>query len=121
MPIDLKLYPKNWKQISTMVRDRAGQKCELCGAPNKTYVVRFNTGRVSPLWRIAKDSDIFGSENGLVKIVLTVHHIDGNRQNNGKHNLIALCQRCHLRLDREKHIRKRMAGAVDGHQMEVAL
>lgn len=26
---------------------------------------------------------------------LIIHHIDGNRKNNSKKNLIALCQRCH--------------------------
>ena len=43
---------------------------------------------------------------GVTKIVLTVHHIDSDKQNSEKQNLIALCQRCHCRLDLYKHMRK---------------
>ena len=33
MPIDLKLYPVNWKRISFLIRyRRAGGRCEWCGA-----------------------------------------------------------------------------------------
>lgn len=28
-------------------------------------------------------------------LVLNVHHIDGNRKNNGEDNLIAICNKCH--------------------------
>lgn len=72
-----KLYPKNWKEISQWVRIRAGNKCELCEVHNHTE--RPVTGTI---------------------IVLTVHHQDFNPKNNEFWNLIALCQRCHLRLDK---------------------
>lgn len=36
--------------------------------------------------------------NGPVPCVLTVHHIDYNPQNEEDDNLIALCQRCHLKV-----------------------
>ncbi len=35
-----KLYPADWKDISLRVRDRAGQKCEQCRAPNRTLIAR---------------------------------------------------------------------------------
>jgi len=74
-----KLYPANWKDISWQTRAAAGNKCELCDAQN------------------GKPHPVTGS-----KVVLTVHHLDFNPQNNEKYNLVALCQRCHNRLDAKK-------------------
>ena len=77
MPIkDKSLYPKNWKMISWIIRAEAGNQCELCDALN---------GMPHP-------------KTGS-KVVLTVHHLDFNPGNNLRYNLIALCQRCHIRLD----------------------
>ena len=79
MPITAKrkkLYPKNWKQISWEVRAQAGNMCELCDAKN---------GEPHPITKS--------------KVVLTVHHLDFNPKNNERYNLMALCQRCHNRLD----------------------
>jgi 5-methylcytosine-specific restriction endonuclease McrA len=84
MPINYKEYHPEWKKISKAVITKANGLCELCYAVN---------GR--PHWKTES------------KVVLTVHHIDGNKNNNSKFNLIALCQRCHLRLDLAKHINKR--------------
>jgi len=72
------LYPENWKEISTWTRIRAGNKCEICHAEN------------------GKPNPVTGS-----KVVLTVHHCDFNPQNNIEHNLLALCQLCHNRIDRK--------------------
>ena len=84
MPINYKEYPKNWKWLSKQIRKREGDKCYFCFARN-------------------------GQKHWLTgsKVVLTVHHIDGDKKNNKPLNLIALCQRCHLRLDLEKHIKNR--------------
>jgi len=54
------------------------------------------------------------------KVVLTVAHLDHDPTNNEPDNLRAMCQRCHLRLDREQHIhnaavtraQKRAAGTL---------
>ena len=61
-------YPENWTEIAIVVKDRAGWKCEHCGA----------------------------GHNAWDGYVLTVHHLDGNKANCGDDNLVALCQRCHL-------------------------
>ena len=84
MPISTtkrKLYPANWKDISWQVRAAAGNKCELCDAKN------------------GKPHPVTGS-----KVVLTVHHLDFNPGNNLEYNLIAVCQRCHIRLDAKKKV-----------------
>jgi 5-methylcytosine-specific restriction endonuclease McrA len=83
MPINLKDYHPNWKEISKRIRDRADGSCELCPA---------EYGK--PHWKTGS------------RVVLTVHHIDFDKMNNSDTNLIALCQRCHLRLDLEKHMKK---------------
>ena len=84
MPIDYKKYPDNWKFLSAQVRARAGQRCELCNVENG-----------KPHWKSAK------------KVVLTVHHINFDITDNHELNLIALCQRCHLRLDIRQKLLKR--------------
>ena len=71
------LYPKNWKTISAWVIINAGNQCEICDAKNH------------------KPHPVTKSN-----VVLTVHHQDFNPKNNSWWNLIALCQRCHNRLDK---------------------
>jgi len=84
MPMKREEYPDNWEWLSRQVRKRNDGKCELCDAENG-----------KPHWKTGS------------KVVLTVHHIDSDKSNNSEINLISLCQRCHLRLDLEKHIRNR--------------
>jgi len=62
-------YPENWREIAKEVKDRAGWRCELCGHEHDP-------------------------ETGYT---LTVHHLDGDPSNCDPENLVALCQRCHLR------------------------
>jgi 5-methylcytosine-specific restriction endonuclease McrA len=71
-------YPKDWKAISLRIRERAGNKCEQCGAANGSTVDR----------------------NGkLVVIVLTVAHLDHTPENCADDNLRAWCQKCHNSYD----------------------
>lgn len=116
MPVDIRRYPKNWKEISNDIKNRAGHKCEFCGVPNYALIVRdlkdpFN-------FRIVKgmeiDAAILDGEK-IIKIILTTAHL-GVRKPDGtqgdKHdkmdcrpeNLASLCQRCHLRLDIKEHM-----------------
>lgn len=93
MPIDYKKYPWNWKQIRIAVLSRAQQRCELCNAQN-----------YKPHWKTKS------------RVVLTLHHIDYDITNNKPYNLLALCQRCHLKLDvplkikhrNEKNLKKKV-------------
>ena len=62
------LYPDNWEEIARVVKEEAGWRCEVCGA-----------------------------EHGPPPRVLTVDHLDFNPANCARENLMALCQRCHLR------------------------
>lgn len=88
MPIDYKKYHPKWSLISRLIRfHRAGGKCEWCKAEN---------GQPHP-------------DTGS-KVILTVAHLDRNRNNNRFGNLAALCQRCHLNYDRPTHIKNRKYG-----------
>jgi hypothetical protein len=105
MPIDYKKYPIDWKDIVKLQKIRAGDRCELCGVPNKETVYRDEFG----IWFSLRPEGIQTS----VKIILTTHHIDGDLKNNKYPNLILVCQRCHLRLDLAKHINNKKKRRLD--------
>ncbi len=135
MPIRLEnkdRYPKDWPAISQQVRERAGQKCEKCGAPNGQLIRRGKTTAGEAVWRMAGDSaymDGFCAETGqlisdtsedtvsysnLVKVILTVAHLDHQPENCDPENLRAWCQRCHNAYDapmRRAGIRERSKAA----------
>ena len=125
MPMNRKLYPENWEEISRDIRfNRAGNCCEWCGVKNHAIGARDIYGN----WH--DDDEIQGmkSDEGYrlfndgypktIKIILTVAHL-GTAKPDGspgdKHdkmdcrpeNLAALCQRCHLNYDRRDHIANR--------------
>ncbi len=88
MPIDYKEYHPKWPLISRLVRfKRAGNECEWCGAKNY------------------EPHPIIGS-----KVILTVAHVDHDKNNNRFDNLAALCQKCHLNHDLPQHINNRKYG-----------
>jgi len=80
MPMNRKDYPPDWKELRRQVLTRANNKCELCGKENYSL-----------------------SDKGTT-VILTVHHIDNQKSRRNLINLIALCNKCHLRLDLEQHI-----------------
>lgn len=111
MPCNYKDYPANWKEIIAEKKRKHNNKCELCYAPNGEQVTRMDNTNEYP-WRpgyISCWKHVGGvdSRMPMTKIVLTVHHIDSDKTNNSDANLILLCQRCHLRLDMEKHVKNR--------------
>lgn len=108
MPCNYSEYPSNWKWISKQTIKDAGNKCELCYAPNGEKIFRFKEDKYP--WRLASEADLSTLKEmklKIIKVVLTVHHIDGDKENTSKQNLIALCQKDHLRLDLAKHMMNR--------------
>ena len=85
-------YPKNWKDISAAIRERAKQRCECegeCGLHPGKRCEELNGAKAK--W--AKG-----------KIVLTVSHLNHQPSDCRAANLKAMCQRCHLRYDQEHHM-----------------
>jgi hypothetical protein len=80
-------YPKDWPAISLRIRHRAEWRCEQVD-----YLgVRCDAEHGKP-------HPITGS-----KVVLTVAHLDHTPEHCHDSNLMAMCQRCHLRYDAEHH------------------
>ena len=110
MPMRRELYPPDWESISRRVRDEAGNRCEWCGVANGARGAR---DQRKGEWFDEDDSDgmnssegewLFGGYPKIIRIVLTVAHIDHDQTNGTRQNLAALCQRCHLNHDREQHM-----------------
>lgn len=107
-------YPANWDAISQSIRERAGNKCEECGIPNYQLGGRAPDGtwhKARPLgekllkleWPQPGD---FGwcvgycaSPLRIVRIVLTVAHLNHQPEDCRPENLKCLCQRDHNRYD----------------------
>ena len=87
LPGNKSKYPKNWKEISAQIKERANDKCEWCRVVNHSYINRFT--------RVICLQD----EENAIRVVLTVAHLDHNPENCEDNNLKTLCQRCHNRYD----------------------
>lgn len=98
------LYPKDWPAISRQIRAREGNRCG--GSP------------VYPNCRAANGEPhpVTGS-----KVVLTVAHLDHDETSADPANLRAMCQRCHLRYDREHHAETRRARRAAASGQEAML
>jgi hypothetical protein len=114
MPINYRDYHPDWKAISLRIRKiRAQDKCEWCGRENGLYYITNPSGKEDP-WSGTDQKDYADicKANGdhVVRIVLTVAHLDRDKTNNDDSNLAALCQRCHLNHDRHQHAENRRNG-----------
>lgn len=84
-------YPDNWNEISKFIRfTRAGGQCEqMIPGPNGFVRCCAKHGFPHP---------VTGS-----MVVLTVAHLDHTPENCDENNLMAMCQKCHLRYDQHHH------------------
>ena len=74
------LYPENWTDIATAIKQEVGWRCQKCG-----------------LQCIAPGEDTSKlTRSERMKRTLQTHHWDRNPANNCRDNLIALCSACHL-------------------------
>lgn len=118
-------YPPEWHAtIKHVIREIAGYRCERCGHPYRNGEHgngewspcddrcshtngRFRVRDVSGSW-IEYDDDPSNPLAALTRTynvqaqwrILTVHHLNGNKADCRWWNLAALCQRCHLRIQR---------------------
>jgi len=117
MPIDYKDYPPDWKLRSKFIRFyRAKNRCEVCGAPNGELILRGDGCYMT------QDGSVFDDQTGellghsrmsefsikrMTVVVLTVAHLDHDKNNNSFFNLKAMCQKCHLQYDIKRHVANR--------------
>jgi hypothetical protein len=115
MPINYKTYPKDWKtRIRAQVRARSKGFCEMCNVKNGSLVwsvpikgIRNKKHVTLHMWQAFDEiPEIPGSK--LVKVVLTIAHLDHDHLNHKVDisRLMDMCQRCHLKYDSEKHAAK---------------
>ena len=99
-PENKKRYPANWLEVRWGILKRARSRCEFCGVKNYAWVKRSDPERV-------------------IKIILTIAHLDHQPENCDPENLKALCQRCHCRYDRKhrqgnaRRTRREKAGQLE--------
>lgn len=135
MPMDNTKYPSDWKVISNRIRfERAGGKCEQCGAPHNAWIYRKLDDPAQ--WSLLDDEEFVyfhGEEyaDKPTRVILTVHHIgaplpDGtpgnarDKMDVRDENLIALCQRCHLLADLPHHMENRKATLARKRRQRIA-
>lgn len=99
------------------ILERAGVRCEQCGAPNHRILLRVAGwwfDRSCGVWHgpggqvlIATVRFWKGCRTRRVKIVLTMAHLDHDPSNQGDDNVKMLCQWCHLNYDKLHHAETR--------------
>lgn len=105
-------YPKDWKQIRERILERAGNRCE-----EKSCRVK-NGAR--GYWSGEHFRELDDEDNGGIKIVLTIAHLDHTPENCDPDNLRAWCQRHHNRYDakmRADGIKRRRAESAGQGQL----
>jgi len=108
--MDRSKYPPNWEAIRAAILEREGHCCKFCGVANRSVGARSGDGQWHTPREIREMGDAefgrkfaFGKAIRMIRIVLTVAHLDHDTTNNDTANLAALCQRCHLRHDADYH------------------
>ncbi|MCB1918617.1 MAG: hypothetical protein KDJ28_01400 [Candidatus Competibacteraceae bacterium] len=116
-PENRKRYPDNWQEIRAATLKRAGNACEQCGVPNSIVIAR-GIDDDAGTFMIADTGAVHDADTGeyrgrakgseycsrkMIRVVLTIAHLDHTPEHNAPENLRALCQRCHLAHDRDHH------------------
>lgn len=99
--------PSIWQPVRKRILERAGNKCEECRVPNHVHALRNggNSWEVGERWYSPDGLPPRAwRKTRLVKIVLTVAHLNHTPGDDRDENLKALCQWDHLHYDRARHI-----------------
>lgn len=105
-------YPDNWPEIRERIMDRAGARCEWpgCGVRHRALGYWHND-RFVYLPRALREAGVDGpctiaAVEGplkIIRIILTIAHLDHTPENCADDNLRAWCQRHHLGYDAGHH------------------
>lgn len=101
-------YPQNWKsEIRPRILERDGNCCKVCGVANYDIGYRDEKEKWHKI-ECSMQGDVDAEEAKdkgykIIKIVLTIAHLDHDTNNNSEDNLAAMCQLHHLRYDIKHH------------------
>jgi 5-methylcytosine-specific restriction endonuclease McrA len=115
MPMNRKLYPKNWEAIALEIKQRNNWTCEKCGRPCRKPGESIDDLEVRVFeWPDAHE-EVYSVEDGLFcdvfrsgRFVLTVAHLNHRPHDCRAENLKAWCAPCHGRYDLSQRRRKTM-------------
>jgi len=102
-PANRDRYPKEWKRIRERILARSGGRCECrgeCGRKHSEICVCFEEPCTCERGRCC-ELDRFIAATFRGSVVLTIAHLDHEPENCADANLLALCQDCHNRYDRD--------------------
>ena len=113
-------YPKNWPEIVAGIRERAKNRCEVCGVQNYLVIKRLRSGWRTPgpqEWEMIHAKLMYGNYtmsqslkfHGFVRIICTTAHLDHQPENCDPANLKFLCQKCHNNYDKAHRVNTRRA------------
>jgi len=91
-------YPKNWKELSTSLKEEANWQCQCDGRCNRNT----HSGRCPNKHK----EEAYGSKS---IVILTTAHLNHTPEDCRKENLMVMCQGCHLHYDKEHHAESRRA------------
>lgn len=102
-------YPDNWKDtIRPEILKRDKYKCQHCGLKHRqSYIFPQNSKPIAVTDAEAREAKRYGEK--AWKVFLNVCHIDQNTQNNDFQNLVSLCPKCHLHMDKAYNQIKKIA------------
>lgn len=101
-------YPSNWKEIRAQILERAAHRCEFCGVENHVFIQRHGKGMHDYTVLDCLQAEVASMDGEkVVKVVLTIAHLDHTPENCHPANLKALCQQCHNRYDMPHRVKNR--------------
>lgn len=83
------------------VLERAKHRCELCNAPSRLILRGLrNSAEWTDCISLYRPNEVFPHWSKPIKVVLTVAHLDQTYKSHDLKHLLALCQRCHFKIDK---------------------
>lgn len=94
-----------WHELRQRILERAKGCCERCGVRNHANGYRERDGRFveHECSGDAEAMELHAEGRRLIRIVLTIAHLDHRPANRDPANLLAMCQKCHVTHDAQQH------------------
>lgn len=106
------LYHESWAdKIRPAILERDNYKCTVCKISHRS-IGYYNSNKVFVECDKFMRDWCVGKGVKLVKVFLQVHHKNGIRMDNDYSNLQTLCNRCHLKIERELNKLKRLTRGI---------